>query len=193
MVSFMFMMALHPEWQEKVQQEVDGIMDALEGEEKEDLQLGHLTEMKYLEMCVKETLRLYPTAPLLVRRAHEDIPLEDGRVIPQGVDIVFMLREIHRDPTVFEHPEKFKPERFLPENCKKYSAYQYMPFSAGPRNCIGMRYGWAQMKVCLSHIMRNFSVSTKLKMDDVDILCGCVLEPADPIMLTFTKRSIGHE
>ncbi|OXA43836.1 Cytochrome P450 4c3 [Folsomia candida] len=121
-------------------------------------------------------------------RATMDFISETGQVIPKGVDMLFFLRDVHLDPRHFPNPGKFDPDRFLPEACASRHPYAYIPFSAGPRNCLGLKYAMVQMKCCLSHILRHFKVSTQQKRDDLKIVYGMVLETSPAIELTLTPR-----
>lgn len=104
-------------------------------------------------MVVKESLRLYPSAPVYSRKFSEDfkfgkslstirfvcyqLPTLEGETIPQGVEVAIFAYGIHRDPSVYPNPEKFDPERFA--GFSNRSPYAYIPFSAGSRNCIGTK------------------------------------------------------
>lgn len=96
-----------------------------------------LLEMRYLEMVIKENMRLFPPIPFYARQVNEDI-YYDGWLLPKGLNIVLFAYGILRNPEYFDEPEKFVPERFLPEVQATRLPYSYIPFSAGPRNCIGM-------------------------------------------------------
>ncbi|EEB15503.1 cytochrome P-450, putative [Pediculus humanus corporis] len=126
------MLSHHPEIQEKVYEEVKTIF---ENKQEENLTLGDLSEMKLLDRVIKETLRLCPSVTSIGRIAEEDIHLGEY-TIPKGANTVINIYALHRDPTVFPDPDVFDPDRFLPENMSGRHPFAYIPFSAGPRNCI---------------------------------------------------------
>lgn len=96
-----------------------------------------LSKLEYLECCIKESLRLYPSVPTIGRIAGEEFTTSTGHTIPKGTILLIQIYDLHRDASVFPNPEKFDPDRFKPENTIKRNSFAYIPFSAGPRNCIG--------------------------------------------------------
>ncbi|XP_046636786.1 cytochrome P450 4c3-like [Daphnia pulicaria] len=153
---FLYLIAKHPDQQKLVTDELDLIF----GNSDRPVTAQDLTELKYLECCIKETLRLYPSLPLISRRLTEDVQAE-GYTLPKGLTVIFNIYSAHRNPEVYPDPDAFKPERFLPENSVGRHPYAYVPFSAGVRNCIGHRYAMLELKVSLANLLRRlrFSVS----------------------------------
>nr|XP_031826569.1 probable cytochrome P450 4aa1 isoform X1 [Nomia melanderi] len=146
----MFLLANHPEWQEKCIEELDAIFN----KDSRMPTIKDLKEMKCLEMCIKEALRLYPSVPLIGRILGEDVKI--GKyVIPAGCGVIMSPYCTHRLPHHYPDPEAFKPERFSLENCGKRHPYAYLPFSAGPRNCIGYKFAMLEMKSLVSSILRR--------------------------------------
>lgn len=96
-----------------------------------------LQDLPYMDLCVKESLRLYPSVPLISRVASKDIDTFSGYRIPKETIVVIHIYDLHRNADIFPDPEKFDPDRFLPENCIDRHPFSYLPFSGGPRNCIG--------------------------------------------------------
>lgn len=90
-----------------------------------------------MERCIKECLRLYPSVPLIGRRTSENFMTPSGYIIPAGVELLIHIYDLHHNPDIYPDPEKFDPDRFLPENSVDRHPFAYLPFSGGPRNCIG--------------------------------------------------------
>lgn len=93
-----------------------------------------LKNMKYLEMAIKESLRLYPPAPFYSRELDHDV-LYEGTVLPKGLTLTLFSYALHRNPNYFPEPERFLPSRF--QNYDGKMPFAFLPFSAGARNCIG--------------------------------------------------------
>ncbi|XP_033330400.1 putative cytochrome P450 4aa1 isoform X3 [Megalopta genalis] len=146
----MFLLANHPEWQEKCIQEMDEVF----GRDSRMPTMKDLKEMKCLEMCIKESLRLYPSVPIIARTLGEDVKI--GKyVIPAGCSVIMSPYSTHRLPHHFSDPEQFKPERFSLDSSEKRHPYAYLPFSAGPRNCIGYKFAMLEMKSMISAVLRK--------------------------------------
>lgn len=143
-----YFLAVNPDTQEKLRREVDECI-ATHGTEPS---LDVVFKLNYLNAVVLETLRLYPPLERLEREASEDYVLgQTGIKVPKGCVIGVPVYAMHRDPEYFPEPEKFNPDRFMGENEDSVRPYTYLPFGAGPRNCIGMRLALQAVKLCLMH------------------------------------------
>jgi cytochrome P450 family 9 len=123
-----------------------------------------LLGMKYLDMVVSEALRKWPSAVVTDREVSKEFtiqPTQPGEKplgLEKGIVCWLPMFAIHRDPRFYPDPEKFDPERFNDENKHKINPTMYMPFGAGPRNCIGSRFALLEMKLILFHVLKNFEV-----------------------------------
>ena len=113
-----------------------------------------LSELPWLDAVCREALRISPIFPAVPRTTREPQQI-GGHALPGGVEVSCCAYFSHRDPQVFEEPERFNPERFLN---KKYSPYSYYPFGGGSRMCIGWAFGLGQMKVLLAATMRQMKL-----------------------------------
>ncbi|KAL1500941.1 hypothetical protein ABEB36_006356 [Hypothenemus hampei] len=156
------MLGLHPECQNKVAQELHSVLG------DDNLQEFHLSKLTYLEMVIKETMRLFPIAPLVLRQASQDTELESWK-IPQGTTVSVNIFHIHRDKRHWLKPQEFYPEHFLPEAVSKRHPYAYLPFSAGSRGCLGKRYAYMAMEVILATILRRYSVKTEGSLNNLEL------------------------
>ncbi|XP_057669996.1 cytochrome P450 4c3-like [Diorhabda carinulata] len=152
-----------------------------------EVTMKHLQNMKYLELVIKETLRLYPSVPLLGRMAPEDIKW-DNIIIPRGYPILLIPFITHRDPKWFRNPLEFIPERFSKDDCT--NPYKYIPFSAGSRNCIGQKFAMLELKSTISKVLRNFELLPA--KDNIPLLLSpeLTLVPSNGVRLSLKKRSL---
>ncbi|NXD03116.1 CP4F4 protein, partial [Certhia familiaris] len=146
-------LAGHPEHQERCRQEVQ---ELLAGRDTADIEWEDLSQLPFTTMCIKESLRLHPPVTAVARRCTQDVPLRDGRVIPKGVTCLMSIYGTHHNPELWPEPEVFDPLRFSPENSKGRSPSSFIPFSAGPRNCIGQSFAMAEMKVAVALALSRF-------------------------------------
>ncbi|XP_046632812.1 cytochrome P450 4c3-like [Daphnia pulicaria] len=183
---FLYMMAKNPEKQELVMDELNLVF----GGTDRPCTTQDLTELKYLECCIKETMRLYPSIPFMLRRLPEDVEI-GGYILPKGVTIGMMVHGMHHNPKVYPDPEAFKPERFLPENRVGRHPYAFIPFSAGPRNCIGQKFAMLELKVVSANLLRRFQFSVRDPAEPmIDCLLQTTLKPKKNVNLVVSKRSI---
>jgi len=184
MIWFLYCIAGNQTAQDKLYEEVNGVF----GDSDRDCTTQDIKEMKYLECCIKECLRIYPSAPAVMRCLTEDVQVGDYW-LPAGVSVALSFYGAHHDPTVFEDPEEFKPERFLSGNCQ-HNPFSYLPFSAGVRNCIGQKYGMLEVKVILSTLIRHFRFSVTEESKRIVIPCNeIVLKPKTTMPLVITRRN----
>ncbi|KAK7870826.1 hypothetical protein R5R35_014415 [Gryllus longicercus] len=145
----------HPDVQEKIWEELKSVFDWSQPLQPTTQQLS---ELKYLEMVIKEVLRLNPPVPVILRDITEDEKLPSSHVMPNGTVMIISPWAAHRNPEVFPDPEKFDPERFSADETARRHPYAFLPFSAGPRNCIGQRFAMLEMKSVLAKAIWNFEM-----------------------------------
>ncbi|CAH1108900.1 unnamed protein product [Psylliodes chrysocephalus] len=179
----LYCLSTHPEVQKRAVEEQQKIFgsDRNRSATHRDLQ-----EMKYLEMIIKESLRMYPPVPYIGRKTKRDISYKDGNVILAGTGILVIIFAVNRNPKYFPEPDKFNPSRF--EENKIYSQYAYIPFSAGPRNCIGQKFAMLEMKVVLSKVLRHFELLPSGQ--DLILSAQTVLKSQNGVNIKLKKRDI---
>ena len=198
------MVGQHPDVQIKIIEELDLIFAGLLpsvllkliticilfihlGDNQKEINIEDLRKMRYLEMCIKETLRLYPSIQLIGRQLSEPLKLSNGKIIPTNASCYVPILSIHQDPKYYPNPTQFKPERFSPEN-KLNSAhhpYAYIPFSAGPRNCIGQKYAMLELKYVLSSLLRRFRIHSYTNPNHIIKELTPVIKPMTNIKVHF--------
>ncbi|XP_066581835.1 cytochrome P450 4g15 [Prorops nasuta] len=182
---FLSMMGCHPEIQEKVIQELDEIF----GDSDRPATFQDTLEMKYLERCLMETLRMYPPVPIIAREIKTDLKLASGDyTLPAGCTVVIGTFKMHRQPYIYPNPDTFNPDNFLPEKTANRHYYAFVPFSAGPRSCVGRKYAMLKLKIILSTILRNFRVKSDLKESDFRLQADIILKRAEGFRIKLEPR-----
>ncbi|XP_044010293.1 cytochrome P450 4C1-like [Aphidius gifuensis] len=145
------LLAEHKDIQATAREEVNQVLMKTDGE----MTMAAVQQLCYLERCVKETLRLCPSALFIARKITEDVQLKNY-LIPAGTNLNIHIYNAHRDPNYWINPEVFDPDRFLPVNSIGRHSHAYVPFSAGPRNCIGQKFAMIELKTVIAGLLRNF-------------------------------------
>ncbi|KAJ8943363.1 hypothetical protein NQ318_002596 [Aromia moschata] len=182
-ISFtIFLLANHPEVQKQAFEEQKEIF----GDDADrSCTVSDLNQMRYLELVIKEGLRIYPPVPMYGRSTNEDIEYK-GNVIPKGINISVYAYGILRDPEYFPEPDKFDPSRFMHTDGTK--PYSYIPFSAGPRNCIGQKFAVLEVKSCLSKLLRKFEILPTIPEHKPILVMELILKSKNGIKVKLTKR-----
>ncbi|XP_055606587.1 cytochrome P450 4d1-like [Uranotaenia lowii] len=156
-ISFLFRcLAENPKVQAKVYEE---ILTVIGNDVSRPVTLQVLNDLNYLDLVIKETLRLYPSVPAYARNLKEDMIVGKDITIPAGCNLVVVPFYMGRDADYFERPNEFWPERFATEtSAEKANPYRYVPFSAGPRNCVGQKFAVAEIKSLVSKTLRHYEV-----------------------------------
>ncbi|NWU92273.1 CP4V2 protein, partial [Upupa epops] len=179
----LYLLGHNPEVQKKVHKELDEVF----GNSERPVTMDDLKNLRYLECVVKEALRLFPSVPMFARTLREDCCIR-GYKVPKGANVLILTYALHRDPEVFPDPDEFRPERFFPENAKGRHPYAYVPFSAGPRNCIGQRFAQMEEKALLALILRRFWVDSCQKLEELGIAGELILRPHNGIWIQLKRR-----
>ncbi|XP_030061112.1 cytochrome P450 4B1 [Microcaecilia unicolor] len=150
----LYCMAKYPEHQEKCRKEIQEILG-----DRDTVEWDDLAKMTYITMCIKESLRLYPPVPGVSRQLTKPVTFYDGRSLPADSLVGISIYSLHRNARVWKDPEVFDPYRFSAENSASRHAYAFVPFAAGPRNCIGQNFAMNEMKVATALTLRRFRFS----------------------------------
>ena len=169
-------LAVNPDIQKRLRDEVQ----IVDGKITYEALLG----LKYMDMVVSEVLRKWPPAILTDREINKKFtiqpkkPDEKTLVLEEGMNCWIPIFAIHRDEKFYPDPEKFDPERFNEENKATINPSVYLPFGAGPRNCIGSRFALLEGKLLLYYVLKNFEVVTTGKTKIPVVLDKKMVNPA---------------
>nr|CAD7459066.1 unnamed protein product [Timema tahoe] len=168
----LYELAMNPQVQKKLREQIGQVLDTHDGH----ITYEAISDMKYLDMVLAETLRMYPPLPFLDRNCIKDftIPGTDI-VIEKNTPVYIPTLGMHRDPILFPEPLRFRPERFTPENKGSIHRFSYLPFGEGPHMCIGMRFGLLAAKTELVHLLSSWEVAPHAETPRTMVLSPYVL------------------
>ncbi|KAL0120099.1 hypothetical protein PUN28_008041 [Cardiocondyla obscurior] len=174
------LLAEHKDIQDRVRNEIDAAVQ--KNGEKFSMKL--LQDLPYLERCIKEALRLYPSVFVISRILGDNVKLQ-SYFVPAGTMIILNIYLAHRSSDFWPNPEVFDPDRFLPDRIRNRHPYSYIPFSAGPRNCIGQRFAMLEMKAIIAPVIHNFYVEPIDYLKNIEMNLDFILRPANSLRVKF--------
>nr|NP_726797.1 cytochrome P450 4d1, isoform B [Drosophila melanogaster]AOQ09570.1 Cyp4d1-RB [synthetic construct]AAF45736.1 cytochrome P450 4d1, isoform B [Drosophila melanogaster]AAM50899.1 LP06368p [Drosophila melanogaster]AKD42953.1 Cyp4d1-RB [Drosophila melanogaster]AKD42963.1 Cyp4d1-RB [Drosophila melanogaster] len=183
---FFYNIATHPEAQKKCFEEIRSVVG---NDKSTPVSYELLNQLHYVDLCVKETLRMYPSVPLLGRKVLEDCEI-NGKLIPAGTNIGISPLYLGRREELFSEPNIFKPERFdVVTTAEKLNPYAYIPFSAGPRNCIGQKFAMLEIKAIVANVLRHYEVDFVGDSSEPPVLIAeLILRTKEPLMFKVRER-----
>lgn len=174
----LYLLALAPEIQEKVAAEVQAL--------PQNPSFSDISKLKLTRDCFRETLRLYPPVPMMVR---ENACTEEfrGRHVAPGAQVVLSPWHQQRHERLWERPDEFDPSRWQTEAGRQSARIAYMPFSAGPRVCTGAGFAMVEGTLLLAHLIRAFKFDRVEDKTPIPV-AHLTVRAKDGIHLTVTKR-----
>lgn len=176
----LYLLAKNPEAKQKVQVELDALLNPA------DMTFESLQKLTYTTMVIKEAMRLYPPAWIIVREAATD-DIIDGYLVKKGHKVFASPYAMQHSERYWDKPEEFHPERFSPENMKDKPRYAYFPFGGGARLCVGNNFAMMEMQILLALICSrfDFSLPANYKMELTPLI---TLRPKHGVPLKLVKR-----
>ncbi|CAK1553503.1 unnamed protein product [Leptosia nina] len=182
------LLAKYPKFQERLFAEIQEVF----GDSDRPLVKEDLNNLKFLDRVVKETLRLFPPVPFVIRKVLTDTKLPSGYILPAGSGVVVSIWGVHRDPKYWgPDAENFDPDRFLPERYNIANSCSFMPFSNGPRNCLGYQYALMSIKTAVTGVVRNYRVigeEEKTPTPHMRVKLDIMMKAVDGYQVALEKR-----
>ncbi|WP_417526088.1 cytochrome P450 [Marinovum sp.] len=187
----LYLMALYPEWQERLAEEAECLPWLLSEGAEDTPDFGIMGQLRLSRDVFREALRLYPPVPMMVREAQCPERFRD-RAVPKGSQIVLSPWHLHRHERLWERPDDFDPGRYGTENGKQCVRDAYLPFSAGARVCPGAGFAMVEGPLLLSYLLRHFRVELSDRPAPVPVAHLTVRSDAG-IWLKVSRRSSGPD
>lgn len=179
-----YLMAQNPETLKKAQEEVEIILKG------QPPTFSDTRNLKYVTRCINESMRLYPHPPVLIRRAQEPDVLPGGYNVEAGQDVMISVYNVHHSPQVWDRAEEFLPERFglegpMPNEIN--TDYRYIPFSGGPRKCVGDQFAMLEAVVALAVLVQRFDFEL-VPNQEIAMTTGATIHTKNGLFMTLKNR-----
>jgi len=174
-----YLISQAPDIEKKLHQELDEVLGGRTPE------FADVEKLKYTRAILDETMRLYPPVPILSRQALKEDEIR-GKKIPAGSLVLIVPWIIQRHQKFWKNPDHFIPERFMP-GAEKPQKFTYLPFSAGPRVCIGKSFGITESVLAIALIAQRFRLTLPANAD-VKHECRLTLRPKGKLPMTLKLR-----
>lgn len=186
---FLYNVGKYPEVQEKIFEEIIGVFGGVP--ENTELSTRKLNELKYLEAVIKESMRMYATTPFIGRQILEETTIGDLH-LPADTNLSIFMFGMFRSEKIFKNAETFDPDRFITEreDSMNINPFAFIPFSAGPRNCIGQKFALLEMKTIILKTITTFNITLAEPDKELELVSGMILKTKDGINLKFKKRVV---
>jgi cytochrome P450 len=180
----LYLLSRAPEWEARILEEIRQVVPdgPVTGE--------HIRRLVAVQQVLKESMRLYPPLPVMTRYTVKDVELA-GETIKAGMLIGLPIYAIHRHCKLWDDPDRFDPSRFAPEREVNYSRYQFMPFGAGPRVCIGAAFALIEATAMLATFVRAARFPSPPAQEPIPV-SRVVLVPKDGMPLQVMMRRGGR-
>lgn len=176
-----YLLSQNPEVETKLHKEVDEVLDGRLPAFED------VTRLKYTEMVLAESMRLYPPAWAIGRMALNDFEI-GGYVVPRKSLVLMSQFVMHHDPRYFPEPLRFDPERWTPEAREIRPQFSYFPFGGGPRRCIGEGFAWMEGVLLIACLAREWQMRL-VPNHPVELKPVITLRPKHGMRMIVTRRS----
>ena len=179
----LYNLARFPHIQARARREVDEVLGP---DAQAHVQWEDFNRLPYLTQCIKESMRLHPPVPIVTRKLEKPLTI-DGRTAPPGMVVDIAIWNIHHNPQVWPDPLKYDPDRFTPDKVKEMDPHAFLPFSAGPRNCIGQNFAMHEIKTVVARVLHRFVFEAD-DTQQVRFKPELVLRAEDGLRVRFKER-----
>jgi cytochrome P450 len=180
-----YLLSQNPRAESKTMGEIDSVLG---NDDDKIITFKDFSKLKYTEMVLMESMRLYPPSWAIGRQALEDYILDAQYVIPSGSVIIMSQYLMHRDSRYFPEPEQFYPDRWTPEFRASIPRFSYFPFGGGPRSCIGEPLAWVEGVIILATVLKKWRITLAENSENIKPLPIVTLRPKNGIRMQLHKR-----
>jgi cytochrome P450 len=186
----LYALGLYPDLQEKVFQEVRRCRTASDGTV---MSLEVVESMEYLWAFLQEVLRFYSPVGLITRHTARDEHWQ-GYTVPKGTRLCIPIHLLHRHPDQWNEPDVFRPERWLNRDGSTHHKFAFLPFSHGPRDCMGHRFAAIEAKMIIANLVDRFCIRLGpcTATNGVSFTIFVAMKSKLPVKIQVTKRAIGR-